>query len=77
VRTLSPARLLTQRAALRALDLTGARPPLTLASTDPAAYVRALASAGEAGELTAPGGLGDFGWLVQPVGVPDPLETAP
>ncbi|WP_256255890.1 SAM-dependent methyltransferase [Streptomyces sp. MUSC 14] len=73
----SPARLLTQRAALRALDLTGARPPLTLASTDPAAYVRALASAGEAGELTAPGGLGDFGWLVQPVGVPDPLETAP
>ncbi|MEU8972695.1 SAM-dependent methyltransferase [Streptomyces monashensis] len=75
-RTLPPARLLTQRAALRALDLAGARPPLTLASTDPAAYVRALASAGEAGELTAPGGLGDFGWLVQPVGVPDPLETA-
>ncbi|WP_245790665.1 SAM-dependent methyltransferase [Streptomyces monashensis] len=73
----SPARLLTQRAALRALDLTGARPPLALASTDAAAYVRALASAGEAGELTAPGGLGDFGWLVQPVGVPDPLETAP
>ncbi|MQY36274.1 hypothetical protein SRB17_42730 [Streptomyces sp. RB17] len=72
-RTLPPARLLTQRAALRALDLTGARPPLALASTDPAAYVRALASAGEAAELTAPGGLGDFGWLVQPVGIPDPL----
>ncbi|MGW2423235.1 SAM-dependent methyltransferase [Streptomyces sp. NPDC001709] len=72
-RTLSPARLLTQRAALRALDITGARPPLALASTDPSAYVRALASAGEAAELTAPGGLGDFGWLVQPVGIPDPL----
>jgi SAM-dependent MidA family methyltransferase len=72
-RTLPSARLLTQRAALRALDLTGARPPLALASTDPTAYVRALASAGEAAELTAPGGLGDFGWLVQPVGIPDPL----
>ncbi|WP_208643188.1 SAM-dependent methyltransferase [Streptomyces diastatochromogenes] len=72
-RALPAARLLTQRAALRALDLTGARPPLTLASTDPSAYVRALASAGEAAELTAPGGLGDFGWLLQPVGIPDPL----
>ncbi|WP_019075447.1 SAM-dependent methyltransferase [Streptomyces hokutonensis] len=68
------ARLLTQRAALRTLGVTGARPPLTLASTDPAGYVRALAGAGEAAELTAPGGLGDFGWLVQSVGIPDPLE---
>ncbi|MEU1849824.1 SAM-dependent methyltransferase [Streptomyces sp. NPDC019990] len=66
-------RLLPQRAALRALGVTGARPSLTLASTDPAAYVRALASAGEAAELTAAGGLGDFGWLVQPVGIADPL----
>ncbi|MFI6039366.1 SAM-dependent methyltransferase [Streptomyces sp. NPDC051315] len=67
------ARLLDQRAALRALDLTGARPPLALASTNPSAYVRALASAGEAAELTAPGGLGDFVWLLQPVGIADPL----
>ncbi|WDV53546.1 SAM-dependent methyltransferase [Streptomyces coeruleorubidus] len=66
-------RLLPQREALRALGVTGARPPLTLASTAPAAYVRALASAGEAAELTASGGLGDFGWLVQPVGIGDPL----
>ncbi|GEC10043.1 hypothetical protein SSP24_76980 [Streptomyces spinoverrucosus] len=66
-------RALTQRDALRALGVAGARPPLALATTDPAAYVRALASAGEAAELTAPGGLGDFGWLVQPVGIPDPL----
>ena len=64
-------RLLTQRDALRALDITGARPPLALASTQPAAYVRALANAGAAAELTAPGGLGDFGWLLQPVGIPD------
>ncbi|MEV5340225.1 SAM-dependent methyltransferase [Streptomyces sp. NPDC052676] len=69
-------RVLTQRAALRALGVAGARPPLSLASTDPAAYVRALASAGEAAELTAAGGLGDFGWLVQPVGIPDPLAQA-
>ncbi|MFI6660795.1 SAM-dependent methyltransferase [Streptomyces sp. NPDC050523] len=67
------ARLLHQRDVLRALGITGARPPLTLASTQPAAYVRALASAGEAAELTAEGGLGDFGWLLQPVGIPDPL----
>ncbi|MFE9443748.1 SAM-dependent methyltransferase [Streptomyces sp. NPDC006602] len=62
-------RVLTQRDALRALDISGARPPLALASTQPAAYVRALASAGEAAELTASGGLGDFGWLLQPVGI--------
>ncbi|WP_030680093.1 SAM-dependent methyltransferase [Streptomyces cellulosae] len=66
-------RVLTQRDALRTLGLTGARPPLALASTQPAAYVRALASAGEAAELTAAGGLGDFGWLLQPVGVSDVL----
>jgi SAM-dependent MidA family methyltransferase len=67
------ARLLSQRDALRALDVVVARPPLELASIRPAEYVRALASAGEAAELTAPGGLGDFGWLLQPVGIPDAL----
>ncbi|MCW7945505.1 hypothetical protein AAW14_26740 [Streptomyces hygroscopicus] len=65
------ARLLTQRTALRALGITGARPPLSLASTNPTAYVHALAHAGAAAELTAPGGLGDFGWLLQPVGIAD------
>jgi SAM-dependent MidA family methyltransferase len=63
--------LLTQRAALRALGITGARPPLTLASTDPTAYVRALAHASAAAELTEPAGLGAFGWLLQPVELPD------
>ncbi|QOV47695.1 SAM-dependent methyltransferase [Streptomyces chromofuscus] len=66
-------RTLSQRDALRTLGVAGARPPLSLATTDPAGYVRALTSAGEAAELTAAGGLGDFGWLVQPVGIPDPL----
>ncbi|MFC8879548.1 SAM-dependent methyltransferase, partial [Streptomyces ardesiacus] len=60
-----------QREALRALGVTGARPSLALASTDPARYVRALADASQAAELTAPGGLGDFVWLLQPVGAVD------
>ncbi|MDT0418145.1 SAM-dependent methyltransferase [Streptomyces sp. DSM 41982] len=64
-----PATLTRQREALRALGLAGSRPPLSLASTDPAAYVRALAGAGEASELTDPAGLGAFGWLLQTVGL--------
>ncbi|ALO09251.1 hypothetical protein AQF52_3657 [Streptomyces venezuelae] len=61
------AELLTQREALQRLGVSGGRPPLSMASTDPAGYVRALAAAGEAAELTARGGLGDFHWLVQRV----------
>ncbi|MFI8007730.1 SAM-dependent methyltransferase [Streptomyces sp. NPDC086010] len=64
-----PAELLDQRTALRDLGVSGERPPLAQASADPAGYVRALASAGEAAELTARGGLGDFGWLRQRVPV--------
>ncbi|MCH0540725.1 SAM-dependent methyltransferase [Streptomyces sp. MUM 203J] len=59
--------LVPQHEALRHLGVSGARPPLALASADPAAYVRALAAAGEAAELTARGGLGDFTWLLQKV----------
>ncbi|WP_443061495.1 SAM-dependent methyltransferase [Streptomyces sp. NBC_00414] len=70
-------RLLSQRDALKTLGVNGERPSLALASTDPAAYVRALAGAGEAAELTARGGLGDFTWLLQPVGIPDPLSDPP
>ncbi|MFF0227431.1 SAM-dependent methyltransferase [Streptomyces sp. NPDC004629] len=76
-RALPAARLLAQRDALRALGVAGTRPPLALASTDPQAYLRALASAGEAAEITAAGGLGDFGWLLQPVGIPHPLAPDP
>ncbi|MBV2354624.1 SAM-dependent methyltransferase [Streptomyces sp. J2-1] len=67
------ARLHTQRAALHALGVTPARPPLALATTDPTAYLRALTTTGEAAELTDPAGLGGFTWLVQGVGVGDPL----
>ncbi|MEV6318556.1 SAM-dependent methyltransferase [Streptomyces sp. NPDC051776] len=68
--------LLPQRDALRALGVTGSRPPLTLASSDPAAYVRALSAAGDAAELTDPAGLGGFTWLVQPVRLPAPAVDA-
>jgi SAM-dependent MidA family methyltransferase len=62
----------TQRDALRLLGVSGARPPLAQASSDPVGYVRALAAAGEAAELTARGGLGDFGWGLQSVRMPLP-----
>jgi SAM-dependent MidA family methyltransferase len=65
--------LLRQRDALRALGMSGTRPPLALASTDPAAYLAALARAGEAAELTDPAGLGGHFWLLEPVGIPSPL----
>jgi SAM-dependent MidA family methyltransferase len=61
--------LLKQAEALRALGAGGARPPLALASSDPAGYVRALAAASEATELTDPAGLGGHFWLLQPVGI--------
>ncbi|MFE7136873.1 SAM-dependent methyltransferase [Streptomyces sp. NPDC057644] len=64
--------LTDQRAALHRLGVGGDRPPLSLAATDPAGYVRGLAAAGEAAELTARGGLGDFGWLLHRVGLPEP-----
>ena len=39
------------------------RPGRALATTDPAGYLRALTSAGEAAELPGPG-LGDFYWVI-------------
>jgi SAM-dependent MidA family methyltransferase len=57
-------RLVRQRDALAELGVDGRRPPLELARTDPAGYVRALSAAGEAGELTSRGGLGDFWWII-------------
>lgn len=69
-----PARTLltTQRDALRALGVTGERPDRSLASRDPAGYLRTLQQAGEQAELTTRGGLGDFGWVLHAVGVPLP-----
>jgi SAM-dependent MidA family methyltransferase len=66
--------LTTQRRALRALGLYGARPPLALARADPAGYLAALRQASEEAELTDPGGLGAFHWLLQAVRVPLPAS---
>ncbi|WP_307813548.1 SAM-dependent methyltransferase [Streptomyces sp. N35] len=70
--------LLTQREALQTLGIRSARPPLALAPCrpppPPPAPAPPLPRPGEPAELTARGGLGDFGWLLQPVGVePDAL----
>jgi SAM-dependent MidA family methyltransferase len=46
------------------LGIAASRPPLSLASTDPAGYVRELSRTGEVAELIASPGLGDFLWLV-------------
>jgi SAM-dependent MidA family methyltransferase len=66
----TPYALVGQRQALRALGVDGARPPLELARREPAAYLRALATAGAAGELTDPAGLGGHWWLLHTVGTP-------
>jgi SAM-dependent MidA family methyltransferase len=66
----TPYALATQRDALRALGVDGARPPLDRARTDPAGYVRALAGAGAAAELTDPAGLGGHWWLLHTIGIP-------
>jgi SAM-dependent MidA family methyltransferase len=64
-----PYRMITQREALQALGVDGARPALDLARSDPAGYLRALSMAGAAAELTDPGGLGAHWWLLHEVGI--------
>jgi SAM-dependent MidA family methyltransferase len=62
-------RIIRQREALRGLGIDGGRPPLDLARTDPAAYLRALSATGAAAELTDPAGLGGHWWLLHEVGI--------
>lgn len=71
VDALGDGHLVTQREALRALGVSGRRPPRALAERDPAGYLRRLATAGAAAELTDPAGLGAHYWLLRPVGVDD------
>jgi SAM-dependent MidA family methyltransferase len=66
-------RVLRQADVLRRLGVDGRRPPLELAGTDPAGYLRALAEATQAAELTTTGGLGDHYWIVTSVGVSSAL----
>ena len=65
----TPYKIVSQREALRGLGVDGGRPPLDLARTDPAAYLRALSAAGAAAELTDPDGLGGHWWLLHEVGI--------
>ncbi|MFC7535444.1 SAM-dependent methyltransferase [Actinoplanes sp. GCM10030250] len=69
----TPYRMIRQREALTALGVDGARPPLTLARTDPKGYVRALSAAGAAAELISSTGLGEHWWLWHTIGVEVPL----
>ncbi|PJJ58121.1 putative S-adenosyl-L-methionine-dependent methyltransferase [Mumia flava] len=57
-------RVRRQRDVLRDLGVDGTRPPLESARTDPVGYLHALQRASEGAELTAPGGLGDFWWVL-------------
>jgi SAM-dependent MidA family methyltransferase len=68
-------RLLTQRDALHRLGVTGGRPPVARADSDPGGYLRALAAASQAAELTDPAGLGAHHWLLYPVGIPLPKRV--
>lgn len=68
--------LTTQRSALRALGVSGRRPPLELARSDPRCYAAALCRASEEAELLDPAGLGGFGWLVQTAAMPLPGPLA-
>ena len=52
-----------QQDALRALGVTGARPSLDLAESDPRGYVRELSQASLAAELLAGDGWGNFWWI--------------
>lgn len=67
------AQVVSQRDVLAALGVSAARPDLDLATSDPAAYVEALARTGEAAELTEPGGLGDFSWVISSTEEPLPF----
>ena len=60
-----------QRDVLARLGVDGTRPPLDLATSDPQAYVTALARASESAELRALGGWGDFWWLTTDTRVQD------
>jgi SAM-dependent MidA family methyltransferase len=67
------ASMLTQRDALTLLGVDATPPDRRLADTDPRGYLALLQQSQAAAELLAPRGLGSFTWLVQPVGIENPL----
>jgi SAM-dependent MidA family methyltransferase len=69
--------LTDQRTAVRVL--LGASPPpaYDVAVREPAAYLAALSRTSQVADLTRRDGLGDFGWLLQGVGVPTIALSGP
>jgi SAM-dependent MidA family methyltransferase len=64
--------LTDQRAIVTALLGAPPLPAYDLAVHEPATYLAALSRASQLADLSRRDGLGDFGWLVQGVGVPQP-----
>lgn len=62
------ATLVPQHTALRRLGVRATRLDPRSAAGDPMAWLAALATSSEAAELTDPGGLGAFGWVLHPRG---------
>jgi SAM-dependent MidA family methyltransferase len=69
-------RLTTQREALQLLGISATQPDRAMAKEDPRGYLALVQEAGAARELIDPRGLGAFGWLVQAVGIDDPLTDS-
>lgn len=67
--------LTSQREALHALGITATRPPIALATTNPAAYLAQLSAASDVGELTDRASLGSFYWLIQTANCPPPIAV--
>jgi SAM-dependent MidA family methyltransferase len=70
------ARVTTQREALSLLGVSARPPDRSMADSDPRGYLALLQRAAAARELLDPRGLGGFGWLVQAVGMADPLTDS-
>ncbi|MGI8538085.1 MAG: SAM-dependent methyltransferase [Mycobacteriales bacterium] len=70
-------RLVRQREALLSLGIDDTLPPRELSLTDPQGYLTRLQAASQATELLDPRGLGGFGWLIRPVGLPETAEPRP
>ncbi|GAB3491475.1 SAM-dependent methyltransferase [Flexivirga sp.] len=66
--TLGAGELLRQRDIFEQLGLRPQQPDIAWASTDPPAYLRALAERSGYTQLTATGGLGDFWWAIDRIG---------
>jgi SAM-dependent MidA family methyltransferase len=68
--------LTDQRTAVPALLGPSPLPAYDLAVREPATYLAALSRASQVGDLTRRDGLGDFGWLLQGVGMPGIAELS-